>query len=82
MRRMQRKRKRISSVRSRLHVSNRQNPGNSAPPWASPSGEPQQARELLAPVYGWFTDGFDTRDLKEVTLPPTFIQWQLAERRL
>jgi predicted ATPase len=25
----------------------------------------QQARELLAPVYGWFTDGFDTRDLKE-----------------
>jgi predicted ATPase len=25
----------------------------------------QQARELLAPVYGWFTDGFETRDLKE-----------------
>ena len=25
----------------------------------------QQARELLAPVYGWFTEGFDTRDLKE-----------------
>jgi predicted ATPase len=25
-----------------------------------------QARELLAPVYGWFTEGFDTRDLKEV----------------
>jgi hypothetical protein len=24
----------------------------------------QQARELLAP-YGWFTEGFDTRDLKE-----------------
>jgi predicted ATPase len=24
-----------------------------------------QARELLAPVYGWFTEGFDTRDLKE-----------------
>jgi predicted ATPase len=23
------------------------------------------ARELLAPVYGWFTEGFDTRDLKE-----------------
>jgi predicted ATPase len=21
--------------------------------------------ELLAPVYGWFTEGFDTRDLKE-----------------
>jgi predicted ATPase len=25
----------------------------------------QQARELLAPVYGWFTEGFDTRDLRE-----------------
>jgi predicted ATPase len=25
----------------------------------------QQARELLAPVYEWFTEGFDTRDLKE-----------------
>ena len=24
-----------------------------------------QARELLAPVYGWFTEGFDTLDLKE-----------------
>ena len=28
-------------------------------------GKPQQARELLAPVYEWFTEGFDTRDLKE-----------------
>jgi predicted ATPase len=28
-------------------------------------GEVQQARELLAPVYEWFTEGFDTRDLKE-----------------
>src|SRR5262249_11787914 len=28
-------------------------------------GKVQQARELLAPVYGWFTEGFDTRDLKE-----------------
>jgi predicted ATPase len=28
-------------------------------------GKVQQARELLAPVYGWFTQGFDTRDLKE-----------------
>jgi predicted ATPase/class 3 adenylate cyclase len=28
-------------------------------------GKPQQARELLAPVYGWFTQGFDTLDLKE-----------------
>jgi predicted ATPase len=28
-------------------------------------GKPKQARELLAPVYGWFTEGFDTRDLQE-----------------
>jgi predicted ATPase len=28
-------------------------------------GKVQQTRELLAPVYGWFTEGFDTRDLKE-----------------
>ena len=24
-----------------------------------------QAQHLLAPVYGWFTEGFDTADLKE-----------------
>ena len=28
-------------------------------------GKPQQARELLSPVYSWFTEGFDTRDLRE-----------------
>jgi predicted ATPase len=28
-------------------------------------GRRGQAHELLAPVYGWFTEGFDTRDLKE-----------------
>ena len=28
-------------------------------------GQRKQARELLAPVYGWFTEGFDTLDLKE-----------------
>ena len=28
-------------------------------------GKLQQARELLAPVYSWFTEGFDTRDLKQ-----------------
>jgi tetratricopeptide (TPR) repeat protein len=26
-------------------------------------GKCQEADELLAPVYGWFTEGFDTRDL-------------------
>jgi predicted ATPase len=28
-------------------------------------GKGDEAREFLAPVYGWFTEGFDTRDLKE-----------------
>ncbi len=28
-------------------------------------GKPAEARELLAPIYGWFTEGFDTLDLKE-----------------
>jgi len=28
-------------------------------------GKPQQARDLLAPVYGWFTEGFDTLDLRQ-----------------
>jgi predicted ATPase len=28
-------------------------------------GKRDEARELLAQVYGWFTEGFDTLDLKE-----------------
>ena len=28
-------------------------------------GRRVQARDLLAPVYGWFTEGFDTPDLNE-----------------
>jgi predicted ATPase len=28
-------------------------------------GKRDQARDLLAPVYGWFTEGHDTLDLKE-----------------
>jgi predicted ATPase len=28
-------------------------------------GKRTEARDLLAPVYGWFTDGFDMPDLKE-----------------
>ena len=29
------------------------------------SGKREEARDLLAPVYGWFTEGFDTPDLKD-----------------
>jgi predicted ATPase len=28
-------------------------------------GKTTEARELLAPVYNWFAEGFDTKDLKE-----------------
>jgi predicted ATPase len=31
-------------------------------------GKRQQAHDLLAPVYGWFTEGFDTPVLKEAKL--------------
>ncbi len=28
-------------------------------------GKPAEARDLLQPVYDWFTEGFDTQDLKD-----------------
>ena len=66
---MQRKPKDISTVHLRPHANNKQNPlirasMSLARLWRD-QGKVQQARELLAPVYGWFTEGFDTRDLKE-----------------
>ena len=30
-----------------------------------PQGKRAEAQALLAPVYGWFTEGFDTADLQE-----------------
>ena len=38
-------------------------------------GKRDEARDLLAPIYGWFTEGFDTLDLKQAkvllgALPP------------
>jgi predicted ATPase len=35
-----------------------------ARPWQS-QGKRKEAHDLLAPVYGWFTEGFDTKDLKD-----------------
>ena len=51
-------------------AARRQVSGSSAPRPASPGcgreqGKRAQARDLLAPVYGWFTEGFDTADLKD-----------------
>jgi predicted ATPase len=28
-------------------------------------GKQKEAREMLAEIYGWFTEGFDTKDLQE-----------------
>ena len=28
-------------------------------------GRPQDASAVLAPMYSWFAEGFDTKDLKE-----------------
>ena len=34
----------------------------------SERGRNAEARDLLAPIYGWFTEGFDTLDLKEAKM--------------
>jgi predicted ATPase len=31
-------------------------------------GKRQEAHDLLAPVYGWFTEGFDTADLQDAKM--------------
>ena len=62
--------RRISSERSRSRASKQAKSWelraamSMARLWRD-QGKPQQARDLLAPVYGWFTEGFDTLDLKE-----------------
>jgi hypothetical protein len=53
-----------------LLAVSRPNPGSYARPPAWPTcgqrqGQRTEAYELLAPVYGWFTEGFDTADLQE-----------------
>ena len=51
-------------------ASSTPNPGNSGRPRAwrgcgRDQGKRAEARKLLAPVYNWFTEGFDTADLQE-----------------
>jgi hypothetical protein len=31
----------------------------------SPQGKKAKARQILAEIYNWFTEGFDTKDLQE-----------------
>jgi len=40
---------------------------NLARPWQQ-QGKHQEAHDLLAPVYGWFTEGFDTPDLQDAKM--------------
>ena len=67
---MRRKRKGISSARSRSRVTQQAKSWelraamSMARLWRD-QGKRDEARDLLAPVYGWFTEGFDTLDLKE-----------------
>ena len=59
----------ISARRSRWRAKCPPRDGNYAPPpvlaglWGE-QGRRAGARDLLAPVYGWFTEGFDTPGLK------------------
>ena len=59
-----------SSMHCRLRVSSRPNPGTAraamsmARLWRD-QGKRDETRDLLSPIYGWFTEGFDTLDLKE-----------------
>jgi len=49
-----------------LQVSATRKPTSLARLWRD-QGKRQDAHNLLAPVYGWFTEGFDTLDLKEAS---------------
>ena len=44
-------------------------------------GKREEARDLLAPVYSWFTEGFDTLDLKEAQKLPDELVWPLSGDR-
>jgi hypothetical protein len=57
-------------VRWQSLANSRKSLGNCGGRWAwcgvwRDQGKPKQARDLLAPVYGWFIEGVDMRDLKE-----------------
>ena len=39
--------------------------GDQPRPAVAQQGKRAEAHDLLAPVYGWFTEGFDTADLED-----------------
>ena len=54
-----------ASPRSRRRSSGNCAPRRALPGSAATRAAQAEARDLLAPVYGWFTEGFDTPDLEE-----------------
>ena len=61
----------VCTRRSTSRAGRRQSGGSCGPPgmrlsrlWQQ-QGQRAAARELLAPIYNWFTEGFDTADLQE-----------------
>jgi predicted ATPase len=42
-------------------------------------GRRAEAPDLLAPVYGWFTEGFDTSDLKDAKALLYDLAWPASE---
>ena len=67
---IRRRRKPASSRPSTWPATSRPSRGSCGPPlslsrlWQQ-QGKRAEAHELLAPIYGWFTEGFDTADLQE-----------------
>jgi hypothetical protein len=58
----------LDVVRTRRRKS-----GSCASPWGlgrlwQQQGKQAEAHALLAPIYGWFTEGFDTADLQEAKM--------------
>jgi predicted ATPase len=45
-------------------------------------GKRKQARNLLSPVYGWFTEGFDTKDLQDAKAMLEELRWMHSDARL
>ena len=44
-------------------------------------GKKEEARQMLAEIYGWFTEGFDTADLQEAKALLTELEGQEPVRR-
>jgi hypothetical protein len=55
----------VLAHRAARSLVQRQGPATSYAQLMHDQGPVSEAQKLLAPVYGWFSEGFDTRDLKD-----------------